>query len=184
MRRQAKLSNSCPVFAEQTDLAAELLAGTGVGGGVQVSPPWWATPSPGTQSLRPSVSSKPQALTTKSALFFGGLTSDVLDHGAKPPAKRTFPTHFPLVRGSVAGGHKEHTPLAPAPPTPALESLSPLVPALFMAEAQLPKGPAGFLRVLPTDPKQARPTSGESQTAHQKCTSSPVGAATPTPTCQ
>lgn len=70
-------------------------------------PPRWATPSPGTYSLRPRVSSKPQALTTKSALFFGGLTSDVRCQQAKPPAKRTSPAHFLLVRGSVAGGHKQ-----------------------------------------------------------------------------
>lgn len=71
---------------------------------------------PGTYSLRPRVSSKPQALTTKSALFFGGLTSDVRSRRAKPPAKRTPPAHFFLVRGSVAGGHKQH--VLPHPPKP------------------------------------------------------------------
>lgn len=57
--------------------------------------------------------SKPQALTTRSALFFGGLTSDVRSQRAKPPAKRTSPAHFFLVRGSVAGGHKQH--ILPSP---------------------------------------------------------------------
>lgn len=72
------------------------------------SPSQWATPSPCTYSIRPRVSSKPQALTTKSALCFGGLTSDMRHPRAKPPAKRTSPAHFFLVRGSMAGGHKQH----------------------------------------------------------------------------
>lgn len=50
---------------------------------------WWATPSPGTHSLSLSSASRPQALTTKSARLFGGLTSDVRSHRAKPRTQRT-----------------------------------------------------------------------------------------------
>lgn len=50
---------------------------------------WWATPSPGTHSLCLSSASRPQALTTKSARLFGGLTSDVRSHRAKPRTQRT-----------------------------------------------------------------------------------------------
>lgn len=88
-------------------------------------------------------------------------------HRAKPPAKRTSPAHFFLVRGAVAGGHKQHT----LPPILGPSKTAPLVPALFMAEELLPKGAAGLGRVLPVDPKQVGQISGESQAVEQGCTS-------------
>lgn len=93
MPAPAKLPNSHSLFPAHRDLASSLLADGGF------SLLWWATPSPGTHSLCPGFASKPQALTTKSVLLSGGLTSDVRSHPAKPRTQRTCPAHFSAVEG-------------------------------------------------------------------------------------
>lgn len=134
-----------------------------------------ATPSPDACSLRPRAPAKPQALTTKSALFFGGLTSDVRCQGAKPPAKRTSPAHFFLVRGSLAGGHKQHVPTR----LPGLQDGSP-VSAVSVADGQLAGGAAGLLRVLQAGPEQVQLICGDGHTTEYRDSGlGPIGAAAP-----
>lgn len=124
MLEPAKLPDSYSLFPARRDLAASLPTDGGF------SLLWWATPSPGTHSLCLSFASRPQALTTKSARLFGGLTSDVRSHRAKPRTQRTS-RHFSL-QWRVRGWQPQT-----ACPSPAL---APLVPDVLRGEWGIHRG--------------------------------------------
>ena len=108
---QAELPNSCSVFPDLAAPSSSPAAG-------RLSPPWGATPSPGTDSLQPRVSSKPLGSDHKKCPFlWRALTSDVRYPRAKPPTKRTSPERFFRVRGSVAAA-TNNTSFSSIPPTP------------------------------------------------------------------
>lgn len=163
---QAELSNSRSVFPDLAAPSSSPAAG-------RLSPPWGATPSPGTDSLQPRVSSKPLGSDHKKCPFlWRALTSDVRYPRAKPPAKRTSPERFFRVRGSVAvATNSISISSIPPHPHPGASRTAPWVPALFTPREQKPKDAAGSGRGLLADPECAGQVSAQRQAVQQCCTS-------------